>query len=197
MIIVHEPSGPHVSGRGQYKPNVCHSTNRGSLSRSFTPSKPGDAVTGINPSGDALTSVASTLLNAKAVSLEGASLIPKQVHAFCDHVELVIRARVYDEQTFTLLTDSQSIMAIGPSTRASPSWNACQSRRKSAILRYGAASKSSRGFLTALCNGPPIGQIVKRSISIPFRHQCHYHSIRLNNLCITPASLTAARWPQA
>jgi len=29
-----------------------------------------------------------------------------------------------------------------------------------AILRYGAARKSSRGYLTALCNGPPIGQIV-------------------------------------
>ena len=44
----------------------------------------------------ALTAVASTLLNAKAVRLEGASLTPKQVHAFCDHVELLIRARVYD-----------------------------------------------------------------------------------------------------
>ena len=45
--------------------------------------------------------------------LEGASLTPKQVHAFCDHVELLILARVYDAQTFTLLTDPQSIMAIG------------------------------------------------------------------------------------
>jgi hypothetical protein len=44
--------------------------------------------------------------------LEGASLTPKQVHAFCDHVELLIRARLYDAQTFTLLTDPQSIMAI-------------------------------------------------------------------------------------
>jgi hypothetical protein len=42
-----------------------------------------------------------------------ASLTPKQVHAFCYHVELLIRARVYDAQTFTLLTDPQSIMAIG------------------------------------------------------------------------------------
>jgi hypothetical protein len=65
------------------------------------------------PSGDALTTVASTLLNAKAVRLEGASLTPKQVHAFYDHVELLIRARVYDAQTFTLLTDPQPIMAIG------------------------------------------------------------------------------------
>ncbi len=38
---------------------------------------------------------------------------PKQVHAFCDHAELLIRARVYDAQTFTLLTDPQSIMGIG------------------------------------------------------------------------------------
>ena len=67
----------------------------------------------VNPSGDELTAVVSTLLNAKAVCLEGASLTPKQVHAFCDHVELLIRALVYDAQTFTLLTDPQSIMAIG------------------------------------------------------------------------------------
>ncbi len=64
-------------------------------------------------SGDALTAVASILLNAKAVRLEGASLTSKQVHVFCDHVELLIRDRVYDSQTFTLLTDPQSIMAIG------------------------------------------------------------------------------------
>ena len=30
----------------------------------------------------------------------------------CNHVELLIRARLYDAQTFTLLTDPQSIMAI-------------------------------------------------------------------------------------
>jgi hypothetical protein len=41
---------------------------------------------------DALTAIASTLLNAKAVRLEGASLTPKQVHAFCDHDELLIAA---------------------------------------------------------------------------------------------------------
>jgi hypothetical protein len=70
------------------------------------------SVTLVNPSGDALTTVASTLLYAKAVRLEGASLTPKQVHAFCDYVELLIRARVYDAQTFTLLTNPQSIMAI-------------------------------------------------------------------------------------
>ena len=69
------------------------------------------SVTLVNPSGDVLTTVASTLLNAKAVRLEGASLTPKQVHAFCNHVELLIRARVYDTQTFTC-TDPQSIMAI-------------------------------------------------------------------------------------
>jgi hypothetical protein len=60
------------------------------------------SITAINPSGDALTAVAFT-----------SSLIPKQVHAFCDHVELLIRARVSDAQTFTLLTDPQSIMAFG------------------------------------------------------------------------------------
>jgi hypothetical protein len=53
------------------------------------------SVTGINSSGDALTAVASTLLNAKAVHLEGASLRPKQVHAH--HL-----CRVNDEQTVTL-----------------------------------------------------------------------------------------------
>jgi len=63
------------------------------------------SVTVINLSGDALTAVASTLLNEKAVRLEVASLTPKQVHAFCDHVELLICARVYDAQIFTLLTD--------------------------------------------------------------------------------------------
>ncbi len=77
--------------------------NQGPLGRTFTPSKPGDglrafadnaSVTVVNSSGDSLTAVASTLLNAKAVRLEGASLTPKQVHAFCDHVELLIRARV-------------------------------------------------------------------------------------------------------
>jgi hypothetical protein len=70
------------------------------------------SVTVVNPSGDALTTVASILLNAKAVRLEGASLTPKQVHAFCDHVDLLIRAHVNDAQTFTLLTDPQSIVAI-------------------------------------------------------------------------------------
>ena len=96
-------------------------TNQGPLGRTFTPSKLGvglrafadnASVIVFNSSGDALTAVASTLLNAKAVRLEDASLTPNQVHAFCDHVELLIRARVYDAQTFTLLTDPQSIMAI-------------------------------------------------------------------------------------
>jgi hypothetical protein len=49
-----------------------------------------------NSSGDALPAVATTLLNAKVMRLEGDSLTAKQVHAFCDHVELLIRARVYD-----------------------------------------------------------------------------------------------------
>ena len=98
------------------------STLQGPLGRTFTPFKLGvglrafadnASVTVVNSSGDALTAVASTLLNAKTVRHEGASLTPKLVHAFCDHVELLIRVRVYDAQTFTLLTDPQSIMAIG------------------------------------------------------------------------------------
>ena len=97
---------------GSISPMYAASGNRGAVDtpaanhglRAFA----GDAsVTVANPSGDAFTAVASTLLNAKA------SLTPKQVHAFCGHVELLIRARVYDAQTFTLLTDPQSIMAIG------------------------------------------------------------------------------------
>jgi hypothetical protein len=56
------------------------------------------SVTVVNLSGDALTAVASTLLKAwpPPVRLEGASLTPKQAHAFCDHIELLIR--VEDEE---------------------------------------------------------------------------------------------------
>jgi hypothetical protein len=60
-----------------------------------------------------MTADANTLLNTKSVRLEWASLTTKQVHAFCDHVEVLIRARVLDRQIFTLLTDPLSIMAIG------------------------------------------------------------------------------------
>ena len=96
--------------------------NRGSPAKAFTPSKPGDGLRAFAdnasvmvepPAGTALNAVASTLLNVKSVRLEGASVTSKQVHAFCDHIELLIRSRVYDAQTFTLLTDPQSIMAIG------------------------------------------------------------------------------------
>jgi hypothetical protein len=113
---------PMYAASGNRGAGDTPAANQGPLGRAFTPSKPGDglrafadnaSVTVINPSGDALNVIASTLLNAKAVRLEGASLTPKQVHAFCDHVELLIRARVYDAQTFTLLTDPQSIMATG------------------------------------------------------------------------------------
>ncbi len=61
IIIVHEPSGPHVSVD-------TPAATRGSLVRSFTPSKPGDglrvfannaSVTVVNLSSDALTTVAS------------------------------------------------------------------------------------------------------------------------------------------
>ena len=74
-----------------------------SVGSTFTPSKLGvglrafadnASVTVVNCSGNVLTAVASTLLNAKVARLEGASLTSKQVHAFCDHVELLIRARV-------------------------------------------------------------------------------------------------------
>ena len=89
-------------GMGSTSPMYAASGNRGAvaanqgpLGRTFTPSKPGDglrafadnaSVTVVNSSGDVLTAVASTLLNAKAVRLEGASLTPKEVHVFCDHV---------------------------------------------------------------------------------------------------------------
>ena len=49
----------------------------------------------------------------KPVRLDGASLTARQVHAFCDHLEVLLRSRVFDPQTFTLLTDPQSIMTIG------------------------------------------------------------------------------------
>ena len=78
IIIVDEPSDPHVVC------NVCRiwrqrsrwHHSRGSLARSFTPSKPGHglrafadnaSVIVVNPSGDALTVVASTLLNTKVL----------------------------------------------------------------------------------------------------------------------------------
>ena len=91
--------------------------NRGSPAKAFTPSDglrafaDNASVIVEPPAGTALNAVASTLLNVKSVRLEGASVTSKQVHAFCDHIELLIRSRVYDAQTFTLLTDPQSIMA--------------------------------------------------------------------------------------
>ncbi len=159
IIIVHDPSGTHVSGHEQYQPHVRRIWQQGGcryqgpLGRTFTPSKPGDglcafadnaSVTVVDSSGDALTAVASTLLNAKAVRLEGASLTPKQVHAFCDHVELLIRARVYDAQTFTLLTDPQSIMAIGLRFMAADSKATCQP-----IRRRCSSANSKRSSLTS------------------------------------------------
>ena len=47
------------------------------------------------------------------VRLEGASLTSKQVHAFCDHIDQLVRTRIFDSQTFTLLATPQSITAIG------------------------------------------------------------------------------------
>ena len=81
---------------------------------------PTSAVMVEHPTGDAITAVASTLLNTKSVRLERASLTPKQMHAFCDHAKVLIRARVLDRETFTLLTDPQSIMAIGHGTKDHP-----------------------------------------------------------------------------
>jgi len=52
-------------------------------------------------------------------TLEGASLTAKQVHAFCDRLETLLRARTCDAHTFMLLTDPQSIMAIGLNARVS------------------------------------------------------------------------------
>ena len=110
-------AGSYDSGAGG-----SPAANEGSPVRNFTPSKPGDGLRAFAdnasvmmelPAGTALNAVASTLLNVKSMRLEGASVTSKQVHAFCDHIELLIRSRVYDAQTFTLLTDPQSIMAIG------------------------------------------------------------------------------------
>jgi hypothetical protein len=55
----------------------------------------------------------AVLLNVKPARLDGASLTARQVHAFCSHLEVLLRSRVFDPQTFTLLTNPQSIMAIG------------------------------------------------------------------------------------
>ena len=90
--------------------------------RPFTPSKLGEglhaftgdsAVSPARPAGDALAVVAGAVLGTKPVRLEGATLTSKQVHAFCDHIDQLVRARVFDSQTFTLLTTPQSIMAMG------------------------------------------------------------------------------------
>ena len=79
----------------------------------FTPSKPGEglhafegdsALSPARPAGDALAVVAGAVLGTKPVRLEGATLTSKQVHAFCDHINQLVRARVFDTQTFTLLT---------------------------------------------------------------------------------------------
>jgi hypothetical protein len=59
------------------------------------------------PANDTLQAVHGALLSAKPVRLDGAFLTARQVHAFCDHLEVLLRSRV-----FTLLTDPQSIMAI-------------------------------------------------------------------------------------
>ena len=68
---------------------------------SFTTSKPGEglrAFTGdalvstARPAGNALAEVAGAVLDMKPVRLEGTSLTPKQVHAFRDHIDQLVRA---------------------------------------------------------------------------------------------------------
>jgi hypothetical protein len=91
-------------------------------SKSFTRSKPGDGLRTFAveasaatqpPASDTLQAVHGVLLNVKPVRLDGASLTARQVHAFCDRLEVLFQSRVFDPQTLTLLTDPQSIMAIG------------------------------------------------------------------------------------
>jgi hypothetical protein len=111
----------HVGGAGD-----SSSATRGPMgntaSKSFTPSKPGDGLRAFAveasattqlPANDTLQAVHGALLSVKPVRLDGASLTARQVHAFCDHLEVLLRSRVFDPQTFTLLKDPQSIMAIG------------------------------------------------------------------------------------
>ena len=83
--------------------------------RPFTPSKLGEglhafagdsAVSPARLAGDALAVVAGAVLGTKPVR-------SKQIHAFCDHIDQLVRVRVFDSQTFTLLTTPQSIMAMG------------------------------------------------------------------------------------
>ena len=105
IIIVHEPSGIHVSGHGQYQPHVHHLVTgapstlqpqtRARLERHSHLPSPAMVCASVNPSGDALTAVASTLLKAKAVLVCSSCRAP------------------HSRRTFTLLTDPQSIMAIG------------------------------------------------------------------------------------
>ena len=59
------------------------------------------------PAGDVLAVVAGVR------GREGASLTPKQVKAFCDHIDQLVQARVFDTQTFTLLITPPSITTLG------------------------------------------------------------------------------------
>ena len=83
IIIVTSRPALMSPGMGSTSPMYAASSNRGAVDTPAANQGPGDglrayaSVTVVNPSGDALTAVASTLLNAKAVHLEGASLTPK------------------------------------------------------------------------------------------------------------------------
>jgi hypothetical protein len=91
----------------------------GAPAKSFTPSKPGDGLRAFAveatqpPVSDTLHAVHGVLINVKPVRLDGASLTARQVHAFCDHLEVLLWSRVFDPQTFTLLADRQSIVTVG------------------------------------------------------------------------------------
>ena len=86
----------------------------------FTPSKPGDGLRAFADDaatipaplgGNALLGgIVPSLHKVKPVSFKWASLTTKQVQAFCDHIEIPLRARACDAHTFTLLTDSQFII---------------------------------------------------------------------------------------
>ena len=104
----------HVGGAGD-----SSSATRGSIgntaSKSFTPSKPGDGLRAFAVEASAPTQLPAngTLQAVHGALLDGASLTARQVHVFCDHLEVLLRSRVFNAQTFTLLTDPQSISLPG------------------------------------------------------------------------------------
>ena len=103
----------HVGGAGDSS-SATRGPTCNTVSKSFTPSKPGNGLRTFAveasaptqpPANDTLQAVHGALLSVKPVRLDGASLTARQVYAFCDHLEVLLRLRVFDPQTFTLLTD--------------------------------------------------------------------------------------------